>query len=173
MRPFPHVPAVILAAAGGRRLPIHLFPSRLADVADPQIARPPIEGVAPRIAQPVGPDLGQRTGRRHEGVVRRDPVGRPVGGSRVDPEHLAEERPERLRVAARIAAAAAVAESYIEVSVRSEHEVAAVVVGIGLIDEQHLPPGRHVRSIARHRVLDDTCVAVDVREVDVERSAVR
>ena len=76
-----------------------------------------------------------------------------------------------LAVARRVAAAAAVAEPDVEVAVGPDGELAAVVVGEGLLDEEQLPPAVLVDPLAvAQRVLDDDRVAVGlagVVEVDL------
>ena len=65
------VPAVVLAAGAAGRLEVDFFEAVLADVADVEIAGGTVEAEAPRIAQPVRPDLiasrrgsDERIGRR-------------------------------------------------------------------------------------------------------------
>ena len=72
----------------------------------------------------------------------------------------------------RVAAAPAVAEADVEVPVGPEQDVAAVVVGVGLVDEEHAPGRRSVRAVAAHRVLDHVRVAIGVGVVDVQVRAV-
>ena len=101
--------------------------------------------------------------------------GRPPAGARVDPQDLAEQRPEVLRVAARavlVAAAAAVAEADVEQVVGAEEQQAAVVVGLGLLLGEQLARRARVRPVlARAAVLDDPRVALQVGVVDVEAPA--
>ena len=91
----------------------------------------------------------------------------------LDPEHLAQERAERLTVPLRVAAAAPVAETDVEVAVGPEDEIAAVVVVVGLVDEQHLLARGRDGAVALHRVPHDPRIPVDVRVVHVEVSPVR
>ena len=94
-----------------------------------------------------------RTPRSRGGRPRRRRTGCPAGtrygsgpvGVGLDPQHLAQERAERLSVAPRVAAAAAVAETDVEVAVGPEDEIAAVVVVVGLVDEQHLAAAKRRR----------------------------
>ena len=60
----------------------------------------------------------------------------------------------------------------VEEAVRPEQDVAAVVVGEGLVDGQHLTSGRRVDAVGGDRVLVDARVAVSVRVADVEVAAV-
>src|SRR5688572_21315192 len=78
--------------AGGDE--VDFLPAVLADVADPQIARSTIKAPAPRIAEPVGPDLRARAGLPDERVVGRN--GIRVATVHVQTQQLAEQRPEIL-----------------------------------------------------------------------------
>src|SRR5215211_4166300 len=103
-------PAEVPAAAGAHE--VDLLDLVLADVADRQVAVAAVEREPPRVAQPVGVDLVARAGPPDEGVRARYAVGARSGRARVDPQDLAEQRAEVLRVAARavaVTAAAAVA----------------------------------------------------------------
>jgi hypothetical protein len=46
------------------------------------------------------------------------------------------------------------------------------VVGVGLVDEQHLPAGRQIGEPAVHRHLHDVRVALGIGEVDEQAAAV-
>ena len=135
------VPAVVGAGAAddsGRRArgDVDLLAGVLPDVGDHHVARRPIEGEAPGIAQPVGPDLVAAC-RRGEGIAGRDRVGRDLARMRVDAEDLAQQLFGVLAVFEGIAAAAAVAERDVEVAVGAELELAAVVVGfLGVADAE-------------------------------------
>jgi hypothetical protein len=132
------VPAEVRAGRRAGPLDVDLLPGALADVADPQVARRPIEAHPPRVAQAREPDLGPRArGAGRERVVGRDAVRLARGAVLdVDPEDLAEQGRERLAVALRVTAAAAVAERDEEHALRVEQEGSAVVVGKGLLDEE-------------------------------------
>src|SRR2546427_11156549 len=54
------VPAVVLAALRGGGLEVDFLPDVLTDVGDVEVARLPVEGEGPRVADAVGPDLGLR-----------------------------------------------------------------------------------------------------------------
>ena len=119
----PDPPAVVvqpalLAPACARRPP----PSVLADVADVEVVREPVEREAPRVAQPVAGDL-------------------PARAALVDvqAQQLAEADAQVLRAVARVAARAAVAHPDVEPAVGPELELAAVVVVVRLLDEQQPP----------------------------------
>jgi len=97
---------------------------------------------------------------------------------RVDAQHLAEEGLERLAVPARrvaradVARRAPVAEPDVEIALGPEPELSAVVVGLGLVDLEHVPAARRVRHPALHGELVDLRVAVGVGVVDVELGAI-
>ena len=130
---------------------IHLLERSLADVADPQVAGRPIEREAPRVAEPVGPDLAARllapAGSPDEGVVGRHGVRRAGGRPRIDPQELAEERVQALTVALRVAAGAPVARRDPEQAVGAHRERPAVVVGVGLLDPEEDPLGRRISAV--------------------------
>jgi hypothetical protein len=185
-------PAVV-AAADADGLEAHFLDVALADVADQHVASLAVERPAPRIAQPVGPDLvaglGDRTAA-HAGLPGGDRVLHRLPGARlaahapagdrgaavdVDAQHLAQQgarsrvasvggerrirraraivavgggqprRVERLRAVARIATAAAVAETDVQEAVGTEGDVAAVMVGEVLVHPQDHGAGREVR----------------------------
>src|SRR5439155_7220287 len=105
------VPAEVRTAKAARPHAVDLLVAVLPDVADPQVAGLPVETEAPRVAQPIRPDLRPVARLAGERVVGRDPVwlGRPGIGAHVDAQELAEQGVEALPVALRIAAGAAVA----------------------------------------------------------------
>jgi hypothetical protein len=128
------VPAVVVATArddavAGARRPVDLLVGILADVGDDHAAAEEVEGEAPGIAQPVGPDL-VTTGPADERVVGGDGVSRFLPRPRVDAEDLAEQHFSVLSVVGRVASRTAVAERDVEVTVRAELKLAAVVVGV-------------------------------------------
>ena len=78
-KPSIDVPAVVLAARAGPR-DIDLFPGVLAHVADPEVARRPVEPHPPRVPQPAEPDLRFGVRLADERVIGRDRVrGRGPG----------------------------------------------------------------------------------------------
>ena len=70
---FHNIPAVINAACAPCRFVVHFFQSALPDIADIQVARLPVKGKAPGVAQPVRPYFRPPAALR-KGVVRRDAV---------------------------------------------------------------------------------------------------
>ena len=101
---------------------------------------------------------------------------------RIDPQDLPEKRAQRLAVpAARVSGAlvargATVAERDVEIAIRSERELTAIVVRLRLLDDEQVPARRRVGDPAVHRELVDVRVAglvgvvhVDVRPVGRER----
>src|SRR5581483_1468569 len=160
------VPPVVEPPGRPGWLEVDLLPRALTDVADPQVARPAVEREAPGVAQTEVPDLGPGIGPADERVVRRDAVWAARPG--VDPQDLPEQRRERLAVAQRIAAAPAIPEAHVEHAVRSEHEVAAVVVGERLVDEQDRAAAREVDAAPPHGELLHVRVVAEVRVVDVQ-----
>ena len=155
--------------------------SVLPHVAAPQIARRKINGEAPRIAQTDGPHFGADAGgidrdiveaRRAEvGIVRRNPVG-GIAGVEEDARQMVwldaagffvhiNARDARkkavvnaLRVILRIVLVAAVPQRNVEITVRAEVQVAAVVVvgRVRLLEQHHLRRGVGGVGISRrHR----------------------
>ncbi len=115
----------------------------MTDVAERQRAGAAEHGVVeartPGIAHAERPDLVQGTqcigpGKR---VVGGNPIAARVGvrHAHVDAQDLSEQRERTLRLIARIATGAAVAHEDVQVAVRAEGDLAAVVIGEGLADE--------------------------------------
>src|SRR5262249_15349233 len=93
----------------------------------------------------------------------------------VDAQHLAQQSGSVLPVAVRVVPLAAVAEPNVELCVRTEGEVSAVVVRVRLLYEQKLALGRWIdaiRVVAGDPELDDPCVAANVGEVQVDTPGV-
>ena len=150
---------------------VDLLEGVLADVADRDRAGLGVEAEAPRISQPVGVDL--RPGARgpvDERVVWRDGVGRAAApGGRPDAEQLAEQRVEVLARSARIVLLAPVARADVEVAVRAELELAAVVVFGEVGHVQDLAGAALVEGAVRaDRVADHVLVLVGAGEVGVD-----
>src|SRR5207253_1832486 len=141
---------------------IDLLRRRLADVTDPQVPGDAIEGEPPRVAKPVRPDLGPRLRRAREGVPRRDRVRSGPARGRTDPQDLAGQRVQRLRVSGGIPAAVSVAVADVQVTVRSEHEVAAVVVVEALMDRQEQTASPEQGTAVLEAVADDPRLAPPV-----------
>ena len=137
-------PPAVVTAAEARRLVVDLLEGVLADVADqhrPGAAQPRrVEREAPGVADAERPDLVERRSRQRghadERVVRRSLVaaGVAVRDAHVDAQHLAEQRAGPLRLVLWIAAGAAVAHADVEIPVRPERDLAAVVVAERLAD---------------------------------------
>ena len=150
---------------------VDLLEGVLADVADRDRAGLGVEAEAPRISQPVGVDL--RPGARgpvDERVVRRDGVGRaavPVDGLMRSslPSSVSRFCPLR----SRIVLLAAVARADVEVAVRPELELAAVVVFGEVGHVQDLAGAALVEGAVRaDRVADHVLVLVGTGEVGVD-----
>ena len=135
--PFHELPSVVLAAPARQGLKVDLLAGALSDVADVEVAREPVEREPPGVAQAEGPGLG-RARRPDVRVVGGDAVVRRAVHVLVDvdAQQLAEQRVARLRVALRVVGVAAVAHADVEVGVRSELQLAAVVVRVRLGDRQ-------------------------------------
>jgi hypothetical protein len=172
--PFRHVPAEVEPTGAGRSA-IDLLELLLADVSDPQVPGDPVEGEAPRVAEPVGPDLRSAAAipsSARERIVARDVV---AGRARdVEPEDRCQERVGVLAVAVGVAARAAISKPDVEVAVRPEREMPAVVVRVRLVDrEDHLGrPGIRPLRIVADPVARHDRVAANVRVVDVEAAVV-
>src|SRR5262249_35066474 len=122
VRAFESVPTEVRAGLFAGREAVDLLPRALPDVGDPQVAGLGVEREAPRVPQPVHPDLGPATAR-HERVVGRDRVRQRAARRGVDAQDLAEQRVARLPVAPGCVAGplvvpgAAVAEAEVELAV--------------------------------------------------------
>ena len=117
-----HVPAVVDALAGaGRSSEVDLLPPVLADVADREITGQAIEREAPWIAQPTsGAEAnGLSAGALPSGLIRSS---LPSSGV------LSASVTVRFWPCGAVAAAAAVAGARVELAVRAELQLAAVVV---------------------------------------------
>src|SRR5438874_1399978 len=104
MEALEHAPPVVRAAAGAAGLEVDLLELVLADIADRQVARPPVEAEAVWVPEPVDPDLRPGPRPPHERVVPRRAVA--AAGERLDPDQLAEERVQPLAGAEGVALAA-------------------------------------------------------------------
>ena len=174
---FVEPPAVVLAAGARHGSVINLFMRirrPLPDIADPQVAREPVEAEPPRIAQAIRPDFGQRAVGGDERIARRDGVVRRKI-VHVDAQHFAEQRAEVLRIVRRVAARSAVARSDVEIAIRAELQLAAVVIIVGRMRDAQ--DGLHrvgVDSGSTGRgggePGDDVAAAVGIREIHVEKA---
>ena len=114
----------------------------------------------------------------HEGHEERVVFGNRVaavgrGMIHVDAQHLAEVGGEVLAGSEHVALPAAVAAADVQVAIRPEGDLAAVVVGVGAVDLHHDAGGLHVGAVGvggGGLVLDDERGAVEphVGVVDVE-----
>src|SRR5215510_9338037 len=158
---FAVAPAIVSATAPGRLIVDFLEPV-LTHIADHERSRSPmvriVEGIAPGISQTECPYFGSssRRPRRNEWIVCRNLVSSRVGIGHVhvDSQHLAEQFPGILSAVCGIVPRATVTEPDVEISVRSEHEVAAVVVRKRLRDETRTagaPSKVETRRGIRHR----------------------
>ena len=148
------VPAEVGARRPARPQVVDLLAGALAHVADPERPGGAVEREAPRVAEPLGVD-----GHAH----RRDVD--------VEPQELAEAAPAVLCASLRVAGAAAVAHAHVEPSVRPELQLAAVVIGVRLVDSQDDPGARgdgRVRVGRRRPIAHHARVAGGVRVVHVE-----
>src|SRR5687768_1564167 len=137
------VPAVVAATLDG----VHLLERTLPDVGEPERAVGTVEAPAPGIAQAPRVDLRTFAARtRTAGRARRIGRERVVRGNRVarprradlDAQHLPEQRRQALAVLLRVASAAAIAGAEIQIAIRTEGEVAAVVIVSRLVDRQQI-----------------------------------
>ena len=159
------VPSEVHAApgpvAGGRD--VDLFVVVLTDVGDPEIAGRAVEREAPRVAQAVGPDL-RASATACERVVGRDPVGGVLSSAGIDAQDLAEQRVQRLPVAALrvtgacVTLAATIAEPDVEHAVGTERELSAVVIRLRLVHSEHGAARAHVGApVSRTRTPRSEC----------------
>ena len=145
VRALARVPAVVPAELDD----VDLLPVTLPDVADPEFVGVAVERPAPGIAEAKRKDLGtcrrprpaevaQRV--RREWIAARSSRRRIRRAARpridVDAQHLAEQSRGVLRVSGRVAGAAAVTDADVQESVRTEGQLAAVVVGRRLVQGQ-------------------------------------
>lgn len=146
---FTTAPAIVSAALND----INLFERTLTDIAHPQGAVDPVETPAPGIAQTVSVNFRgtAATGKR---VIRRNTIRRTVVD--VNPQHRAEPGVGVLPVVERVIAGAAVAETDIQVTVRPERDVAAVMIVKRLVQTENVFPAGGIQgSIRRLRVTGD------------------
>ena len=139
MRPFPFIPAIIQSEFNA----IYFLPRALPDVRDPQIAILQVKTKAPGIAQPPGVYLRtiHRAEARHALAVCRERIvdGNRIGRRAIDihPYDGAENVVRILTILLRVAAAAAVAKSDIEIAARSERQVPTVMISKWLRHREH------------------------------------
>ena len=177
---FKHIPAVIFSSGACCRLEVDFFPGVLTHIGDEKITRLAVEGETPGIAHAVCPDLVQCVRVAHEWVIRwHGVVAIRVAGEtiavNVHTQDLAQPGLEILSVLLRVAAAAAVAQSDVQVAIRAKGDLPAVVVGKRL----RLSQDRVSRiGIADVWILRRNCVASHhgvarvVRVIDVEEAVI-
>ncbi len=135
-----------------------------ADVADPEIAGFPVEAEAPRVAESPDEGLRDEAGIVDEGVVRRDAIGFLIAAD-VDAQDLGKKNAGILGIAVRIALAAAVAEAQIEETIRSENNMAAVVIPIRLVEREDRDRRVRielVRLVSAGGIAHDLGIALDI-----------
>ena len=169
-------PAEVRASRLGDRQVVDLLVAVVADIADCDRLRPPVEGEAPRVPQAVGPDLVP-SGPADERVVGRDRVGRGAVRRRVDSQQLAEQEIEVLRVLGRVPGRPTVPGAQIEIAVWAEDDQASVM-RLGRLrnaeDRAAGPRVRHQRVVSAVAELVHLQVvpAVVVGDVEASRPAV-
>ncbi|MNK94488.1 hypothetical protein D3C87_1146900 [compost metagenome] len=159
LRAFHDVPAIVVARlAHGAH--VDFFQVGLAHIGDVQQLGRHVEGIAPWVAQAVGPDF-RTPACRGKRVARRNGV-RLGGAAGVDvqAQQLAQQYIRVLRIAWRVARAAAIARARIQIAVRPKAEQAAIVVaehGVGNRQDGQRGQGiGHVGVAGRHLpALDD------------------
>ena len=166
-------PAVVAPSRVIRRLEVHLFPQVLPDIRDEQISARAVEVEFPRVAQSVGPDLRQGARLADKRIAGRH--GETGSRIDVDAQQLAQANAEVLCVVVGITAAAAVADADVQIAVRAEDDVAAVVIAERVCHREELAFRRRVRHIGVRRAAqvfrdDDRTVGL-ARVVDVELAA--
>ena len=109
-----------------RLLEVDLLPRVLAHVTDPHLPRETVEAEPPRVAQAKRPYLVERRRVTDERIVRRDVPTHAVVD--VQTPHLPEQRLAVLRSLERVVERPPVAQGAVEHPVRSEVQVAPVVV---------------------------------------------
>ena len=125
--PFADMPAVVLTTCAGSRLEIDFLLGILANVANIQIAGLTVKGKAPGVAQAQGPNFMPGGSGRNKWIVRRDAVilhfRRILDASRafdIDAQDFPQQDGHGLGVVGNIAAAATIAGSCVQVTIRAE-----------------------------------------------------
>ena len=175
---FEDAPAVILSSGAGRRLEVDLFPGVLSDIGNKKVPGSSIERAAPWVAQTVGPDFIQpgtadkRIVGRHRVVAVR--IAREIIAVDVHAQDFAQPGFEILSGLERISATTTVAYGNIEVAIRTESELTAVMIAAGLIlrqDNLRRVGIGHVRVAGGNLVAGNDCgPVVDSGVIDVEES---
>jgi hypothetical protein len=166
VRSFHAIPAII-APPRVSLLDIDLFPEVLADVRDVEIAVRRVERESPGVTKPKVPDLSARPGLPNEWIVGRNRVR--GAGIDIDAKDLSQQRAPILAVSLRISRASTVAQADVEIAVRPERELSAVVVGVGLVHEEDFAlRARSAIGVGRDEVLGHAGVSRPVGVIDVE-----
>jgi hypothetical protein len=173
-----HVPPVVFSSGARCGLKVDLFPRILTYIGDKKVTCDPVESAAPWVAHTVCPDLVQCVRVAHEWVIRwNGVVAIRVSGKiiavNVYTQNLPQPGLEILSVLLRITAAAPIAESDVQVPVRTKGELSSVVVGERLILSQDYLRGVWISDVwifGRHRVTRYLGVAQVVGVIDVEES---
>src|SRR5262249_968190 len=120
-------PAIILSPFARGGSVINLLDLRLADIAEEKITGCAVEAEAPRVAQPVGPDLRARSRLMSERIIRRDGILLPRRGVvNVEAQDLPQQRILPLTI--RRVAAPAITDPHIEIAVVAEEQQSPVVI---------------------------------------------
>ena len=164
-------PAVVPATGRARRLPVDLLARVLANVSNEEVARGAVEAEAPRVPEPVGPDLSSRAGCQTEWIAGRDRVGRAA--VHVDAQDLAEERVQPLRVVGGVSYFSSISDRDVEVAIGSELQLPAVVAELGVRNREKHQCGSGVRDVGvdrAWRIAGHYDVSVQAGVVDVEEA---
>jgi hypothetical protein len=160
----------------------------LSDLADHKRARAATRGIveapSPWIPHPERPDFRQHGGVADERVVWRHHVaaGVAVRDGYIDAQHLSKKVLRILREVVRIAAGPAIAHAEVEKPVRSEDQVAAVVIGEWMLDELSSVGPDKIRAARRdgeervHRIAQKPCddnLTLRIGEIHEEATAGR
>ena len=154
-----------------RRGVVNLLHRVLPHVADPHVAGGAIEREPPWVAQTDGPDLGAPLRGARERVACGNGVRQArVAVRHVDAEDLRQPRGGVGAVVVGILLAAAIAKADVQHAVGPELQVAAVVIGVGLVLGQHHARGAPIntRGVRAGAELHHAGVAITVGVVDVE-----
>src|SRR6266511_2288254 len=178
MHSLQHVPAVIFSSGACCGLKVNLFPGIWTHICDEKVTRDQVESAAPGIAYAVCPDLVQRIRIAYERIIRwHGVVAIRVAGEiiavYVHTQDLPQPGLKILSVLLRITAAAAVAQSDVQVAIRTKVELPAVVVGKRLRLSQDRVSRIGIGDVwifRRNCVAGHHGVARIVRVIDVEES---
>src|SRR5690606_10085482 len=149
---------------------VHLFPCRLSYVSNPQVAGDAIETEAPRVTQPIVQNATIDLSATHV-AAREIASRRSVEFVHVDPQDATEGFTHVLAVAellivpgAPIITVAAIAQPKIEVAIGAKHDVATIVVTLGLIELQDALD-LYGRAVGAHFVNVESALAASAKDV--------